>query len=371
MRRWSLRLLPILLTVLVAALPLATRLEAQWQIATQDGKSTIKFGFLAQPQGEWIETADGEHTSQNLFLRRLRLITGGTIGEQWSFFIETDSPNLGKSTGDTDPKKSKDQGNLYLQDVILTWSSGDALKVDAGMLLIPVSHNTQQGAGSLLPVDYGPYSFLHSDPTTSRVGRDYGIQVRGYPFGKHMEYRAGVFQGYRGQDAAKPMRTVARAVWYPFEADTGFFYTGTTMGAKKILSVGASLDHQGGYQAVGADVFYDQPIAGGDGLTLQGNFIRYDGGDFFPGSPAPLPRQDALLLEGGYYVHSVRLGPFVQWAMRDLRDSALPDEEKRQIGLAYWRDGHRMNLKLAWARLTKDGLPDRDQIVLQAQIFMY
>jgi len=352
---------------------LATDAHAQWQISTQDGKSTLKIGFLAQPQGEWMDIPGAEHTSQNLFLRRIRLILGGNVDETWSFFIETESANLGKATGDPDPEKTKNQGDIFLQDVVLTWSRGDAFKVDTGMLLVPVSHNSQQGAPSLLPIDYGPYSFLHSDPTTSRTGRDYGLQLRGYPFGQHMEYRLGVFQGYRGEDATEPFRMASRLVWYPFEADTGLFYTGTTLGTKRILALGASYDRQGGYSAAAGDLFYDQPLANGDGLTFQADFIRYDGGDFFPpvGGEPQLPRQNAWLIEGGYYLHAVKMGPFVQLARRDFQDPLTPDENKRQIGIAWWPNGQRLNLKLAAARLEKDGAPDRTQVVVQCQIFAY
>jgi len=257
--------------------------------------------------------------------------------------------------------------------VILTWSRSDAFKVDAGMLLVPVSHNSQQGAPSLLPVDYGPYSFLHGDPTTSRTGRDYGFQVRGYPFGQHMEYRLGAFQGYRGEDATEPFRVTGRLVWYPFEADTGFFYSGTNLGAKRILALGASYDRQGGYSAASGDVFYDQPLTNGDALTLQADFVRYDGGDFFPlvGGEPPLPRQNAWLFEGGYYLHAVRMTPFVQVARRDFEDPAAADESKSLAGLAWWPRGHRLNLKLGVARLEKDGAPDRTQIAVQCQIFTY
>jgi len=128
---------------------------AQWQVASADGSSTLKLGVLLQPQAELIETADGEDHSQNLFLRRARVLLGGTYSERWSFFLETDSPNLGKAK--PDGSKSSD---LYIQDAFVTYSTGDAFKIDAGMLLMPLSHNHETSAGMLLPVDYGPYTFV-------------------------------------------------------------------------------------------------------------------------------------------------------------------------------------------------------------------
>ncbi len=344
--------------------------SAQWQVASADGSSTLKLGVLLQPQAELIETADGGDHSQNLFLRRARILLGGTYSERWSFFLDTDSPNLGKAK--PDGSKTSD---LFVQDAFVTYSAGDALKVDAGMMLMPLSHNHETSAGMLLPVDYGPFTFVESDPTTSKVGRDYGIQARGYILGKHLEYRAGVFQGYRGSDLAggsgagtEPFRLTARAVWYPFEAETGYFYTGASHGAKKILALGATYDVQSSYSTVAADLFVDQPLASG-AVTFQVDWARLDGQDFL----TSLPVQDTWLVEASYYYKKLRLGPFVQLASRDFAvdDASHADEERMQAGLAWWIRGHTINLKGAWTRITADGSPDRDQAQLQLQVFWY
>ena len=343
---------------------------AQWQVASADGSSTLKLGVLLQPQAELIETADGEDHSQNLFLRRARVLLGGTYSERWSFFLETDSPNLGKSK--PDGSKSSD---LYVQDAFVTYSTGDAFKIDAGMLLMPLSHNHETSAGMLLPVDYGPFTFVESDPLTEKVGRDYGIEARGYVLGRHLEYRAGVFQGYRGSDLAggsgagtEPFRLTMRAVWYPFEAETGYFYTGSSLGAKRILALGATYDVQSSYSTVAADLFVDQPLASG-ALTFQADWARLDGDDFL----LSLPRQDTWLVEAAYYWQALRLGPFVQLASRSFaaEDASHRDEERMQAGLAWWIRGHVINLKGAWTRITADGSPDRDQAQLQLQVFWF
>jgi len=369
-RRLAGRMVLVLVSMLVLLGPGVAR--AQWQVASMDGKSSVKFGVLLQPQAEWLETPDAEHVSQNLFLRRARLLVGATINESWSFFLETDSPNLGKAKADG--TKTQD---FFFQDVIATYSQGDAFKLDMGMMLLPLSHNHQQGAGTLLAVDYGPYTFAESDALFEKVGRDWGAQARGYLLNKHFEYRLGVFQGVRGADVTddegdvieygagvEPFRVIGRAVWYPFEADTGFFYTGTTLGAKKILAVGASYDTQRSYETYGVDVFWDQPMGGGNALTVQAGYNRFDGGDFLP----TFTKRDTLLVEAGYYFKSVALSPFVQWAEQDFAD-ATADESKTLVGLAYWPSGHKMNVKLGAARFTKNGAPDRNQLVLQCQVF--
>jgi hypothetical protein len=343
----------------VAALALAAAVRpagAQWQTASKDGASSIKLGFLIQPQVELLQTVDQEATSTNLFVRRLRLLVGGAIGERWSFFLETDSPNLGKTSpnpGVTTPGV-KDQGDIFVQDAYVTYSQGQAFKVDAGMIMLPHSRNGTQSAATLLAIDYGPYTFLDSGPGGERVGRDYGVQVRGYPANQRFEYRLALSQGLRGAEARNPLRITGRAVFYPFGAETGFFYGGTFQGTKRQAGLGGGFDIQEDARIYSADAFFEAPVLEmRQGLTLQFNWMRYDGGSFLP----VLAKQDAFLVEAGYHVWNHRLTPFVQYQARHFAGTALPDQDSFQAGAAWWLAGHQRSLKLSAGRQHTDGQP--------------
>lgn len=343
---------------------------AQWQVESKDGKSSLKFGFLIQPQLELLETVDQDATSTNLYLRRLRLIVGGTLNEHWSFFFETDSPNLGKTNpnpGASVPG-AKDQGDLYVQDAYVTYSRGMAFKVDAGMVMLPHSRNGTQSAATLLAVDYGPYTFLDSGPGGERVGRDYAVQLRGYPAGQKLEYRLAISQGVRGPEATNPLRVTGRAVYYPFGAETGFFYAGTFQGTKRQAGFGGGFDVQEDSRIYSADAFFETPLVEGrQGFTAQFNWMRYDGGTFLPA----LAKQDAFLFEAGYHVWNHRLTPFVQYQARNFAGTVLPDQNSFQAGMAWWLAGHQRSLKFSAGRLHTDGQPDRTQVLLQFQLFSY
>ncbi len=341
----------------------AATANAQISIASADKKMTLNLGFLSQLQYEALDTANTEHTGQNLFFRRLRLMAGGKINDNLTYFFETDSPNLGKGNANG----VKTAATIYFQDFVLTYSFGDAFKLDGGMLLIPVSHNSGQSAASLLAMDYGPYSFLHSAPLDSNVGRDYGLQARGYLGNNHFEYRFAVLQGNRGTDSTMPMRTFARVVWYPFEADNGFFYTGTTLGKKHVLAFGASYDAQKDYKAYGGDVYLDQPIAGGDALTAQVDYTRLDGGTTF----TSLPKADNWLVEGGYFFHGAKIEPYVQYGKHSYVNSSLANDSKIGGGIIWWENGHKFNLKLFVGKIKKDGVKDHNQVALQWQLLTF
>jgi len=196
----------------------------------------------------------------------------------------------------------------------------------------------------MLAPEFGPYAFLASEPTDSRAGRDYGAELRGSVVRGRAEYRLGVFQGARGADASRPFRLVARVVYDPFGAERIVYYSGTTLGTRRSLAFGASVDAQADYRAYDADLFADQPFPNGDALTVQVDVTHYDGGRTLP----TLVRQRALLVEAGWFVRRARLNPFVQLARDDLRDRAGADQQQRLGGLAWWLDGHRLNLKAAY-----------------------
>lgn len=349
--------------VAILWLSLAAVVEAQWELKADDGKATLKFGYLVQMRAESEELANGDD-AQNLFFRRLRLLWGGKLSDKWSYFIETDSPNLGKS----DNAGVKDAGDVFIQDAYFTYEHSDQLKVDMGLILIPFARNSSQSAATLLATDYGPYSFLSSAPTRSRVGRDYGVQARGYLAEKKFEYRFGVFDGARGTNASEEFRFAGRVAYNFFEAETGFFYTGNNLGAKRQLAIGAAIDTQDDYTGIGLDLFYDQPIgAGGNAFTLQVDAINYDGGTTF----AALPDQDTLLLELGYWFAGAKMQPFLQWAERDFANGATADEDQLWVGVNYRPSKHNATFRAAYGQLGRDGADDRNVLQLTVQLFRF
>jgi hypothetical protein len=393
--------------VLAGLLVWAVTAKAQWTIKGPTEDSFIKIGFLLQGQAEWIDLAgtrkgiaiESDDVAQNLFVRRMRILMGGQINSKLSFFFETDSPNLGKydttlgkfnAAGVYVPDKRKNDGGIYIQDFFATYAFADEFKIDFGLMLIPLSHNSEQSAATLLPIDYGSFTFATNARTTeytqSRVGRDYGVQLRGYVFDKHLEYRAGVYQGNRdlgkqGQQAQQvPFRYAGRVVVHFLDPEDGFFYTGTTLGKKNIFSIGMSADVQGNsYKAYAADLFWDQPIGEGDAITLQLGYIYMDGSSAHGVHGDPyfnLMAQNDYLAEFGYFNQATKLGFFAQWGEQNYVQTQFQDEKRYSAGLVYWGLGHNFNVKAGYGvlyteRTHKKNHIYRDQYLVQCQVFMY
>jgi hypothetical protein len=357
----------IAVAVLMSILILPLQAKAEWAIKSSDGTSSIKFGILGQFQAETLTTADGNQTSKDMYLRRFRIVFGGNLMENLSFFADTEQPNIGKVGNSAKGDKKGLTDSIFMSDAFATYSFSNEFKIDAGMMLLPLSHHAVQGATSLLGIDYGPYTFVYSDPTGSRLGRDYGFEARGYLANNHFEYRLGMFQGVRGVNSINPERITARVVYYPFQAETGYFYAGSYLGEKKVLGIGLSADKQSDYKAYGADIFLDYPLASNDVVTAQVDYTHFDGGDFIK----TLPRQNVIFGEAAYYFHKAKIAPFVQVNYENMADESLPDKHFEQVGLAYYIKGQTLNVKLGVGKFGGDHLNNQTQVLLRVQAFVF
>jgi hypothetical protein len=338
--------------------------------------ATARVGFLLQPAFESISGAatGSQSMTNNLYLRRARLMLGMTLGDQFELFAETDSPNLGKNTGVGTPA-------ALIQDAFMTWKPMDEFKVDLGEMLVPFSHNSLQGATTLYGLEYFRYSFQQSAAFNNFAGRDTGIQLRGI-IAKHLEYRVAALQGKRAPAAPPKVagrnapRLMARLQFNLFDAETGYFYAGTYSGTKKIVSIGAGYDHQDDYNAVAGDLFIDLPVIGEDVFTAQAVFEYLDGKTWLAPSLGPpmvagVPKQMAFMGEVGYRLGVIRLSPIfrVEWQKPDAGSKTLGFGG----GLAYWYMNHNANVKVFYMNTKSDAAGQKavNQINLQTQFFVF
>lgn len=323
----------------------------------------MQLGVLGQFQADTIDNPEPDPNTNNLFVRRLRLMFGGQVHKNITFFVETDAPNLGRTL----PTGKNIQPSVIVQDAYAELKLADAFALDAGLMFVPFSRNSIQAAGTLLPIDYGAYTFSDSAPEQSATGRDTGFQAKGYFLQNHLEYRLGVFQGHRDALSSNSFRYVGRAQYNVLETETGFFYTGTYLGKRKILALGGAFDAQSDFRAYSADAFVDYPLGPG-AVTGQFDYNRFDGGDTLP---TVLPKQNDMLVEVGYLIQALKLTPVLQFAHRDIVGRSLGDETRVSIGANYWWVGHNANIKAAYTRISPRSLRAQNQFTVQLQVFYF
>jgi hypothetical protein len=376
----------------------------------ESANASLKIGLLAQAQYESLGNRTYNGTANNLFLRRARILLGGSFLTSFDYFVETDSANLFKSVDTfnagmpaaTPPvaataETTKTLPAMSLQDVILTYKplAGDkelvdAVKVDVGYMLPSLAHNSLQGAGTLYGFDFFAYTFQHSNSFGANgvAGRDLGAQLRGLLLGGHVEYRVGMFQGVR--NSARPtdttttpatvgevggrnfFRVAARVQVNLLDAEPGFFYAGTYLGKKRILSLGASYDFQGTYKYYGLDGFLDMPVGPGV-VTAQVNYAQWD-----PGS-TPLvnvAKQHAIMSEGGFKLAGIPvaiIARFEQDTIAATATAAAITESRYGGGLALFAFGHTSNLKAFFMKVHEGSAAfhDYNQGVVQWQVYFF
>jgi hypothetical protein len=288
---------------------------------------------------------------------------GGQVTKNVTFFVETDSPNLGKTLANG----KNIQPPMILQDAYAEFKATDAFAVDAGLMFIPFSRNFLQSAALLLPIDYGAYTYVQSGPTQSSTGRDTGFQVKGYILNDHLEYRIGAFQGLRDPASHRAFRYAGRVQYNLLDPEVGFFYTGTYLGKKRIVALGGAFDRQSDYHSYDLDAFVDHPLGSG-AFTGQFDYSRSDGGTTLR---TLLPKQNNLLLELGYLITRWNLTPFVQITNRNIVGASIGDETRTSIGAAYWWAGHNANIKVAYDRVAPTRAAAQNEFTIQLQAFYF
>lgn len=356
-RAWRILTAAVILVIAAAA---EGRAQA---IITVNDDVNFKLGVLGQFQADWLGDPAADDVTQNLFIRRIRLLFGGQVAKGVTFFVETDAANLGKTL----PGGKNIAPGVIVQDAYGEFKLSDVVALDAGLMFIPFSRNSLQSAASLLAIDYGAYTFAQSGATQSSAGRDTGVQARGFVVAKRLEYRLGAFQGARDARSGNSFRYAGRVQYELLESEgTGFFYTGTYLGKKKVAAVAAAFDAQSGYHAYDADAFVDYP-AGPGAVTAQAAYNRIDGGRTL----VALPRQHVAFVEAGYLLRALKLTPVLQFTRRAVVDTAAGDETRWSVGANYWWAAHNANIKAAFGRITPAGRGAQNEFTVQFQVFYF
>ncbi|MGF1533779.1 MAG: hypothetical protein ACFCUI_08745 [Bernardetiaceae bacterium] len=298
-------------------------------------------------------------TSFNVY--RARILLGVAISPKTNFFMETEIPQIIGRPDATGQRLT--QIRPIILDAQVEHRFSEALQLIAGLQLVGITRNQLQGAASLLALDFGYFQYLYSlfddQPLQNNFGRDIGINLRGFVANQRLEYRLGIFNG-RHLDDQSQLRYIARLNYNFWEREKGQYYTGTSLGQNRYLALGLGADIQASYHALGGDLFLDMPLGEQSALTLQGAFTYMSGGE--GAFAALIPRQTVQFVELGYYLRPLHLMPYLKYenqridALPQQNTSVLPlpdfntlqSNQRAGIGLGYFFEGYRANLKASY-----------------------
>ncbi len=329
------RIFPALSCVIAALLPALVPMPASAQIVVKNEDVTFRFGVQGQLWADWTQDSTGSQGyQQNFYLRRARLIFGGDIGKDISFFVETDDPKLGIT-----PKNLA--SGFLLQDALLEWRPSSVFQVVGGLMIVPFSRNGLQSTMSYLTIDGSPISSVTNTATQSSAMRDVGFEAKGFFLKDHLLYRLGEFSGERDANGHNSPRTVGYLQYDFFAPEKSYLFSGTALGKQKILAVNAGFDKQSAYRGFSADTSAAIPVNHGDEAAAQFQFIHYDGRTKFPA----IPDQNDYLVEAGYYVHQAKLQPFLKYEAQTFVATANASKDINRFGAGANYYIHGQNLK--------------------------
>jgi hypothetical protein len=267
-----------------------------------------------EEEGNGTGGSQAVNPSLDFFLRRARFIVSGTALKDIGFFFSVDQPDYGIAGSFGGLERNKRP--FFIQDAFLTYQIVPELKIDAGMMSVPMSRHTIEGAATLNALDF--HTSVVRFPTGKNY-RDTGVELRGtiaLPLPFDLNYRLGLFEGVRNLGAEEtPVEPVgatypklndggnprvAGLLRFTHGSESDFSLKGIYFSPTPIVSFGVGIDYQpkavlklaipnadpnlavgplpGTYMTVSADVFVEYPFSADDELIFKVNAFQYNEG---------------------------------------------------------------------------------------------
>jgi Phosphate-selective porin O and P len=282
-------------------------------------KGWVDIGTLIQAQYKITQNGagDGHDVSNDFLLRRARLMLSGQFNDNIGFIISTDVSYGNTLTGQPTPSTfaanaTAWNNTIYLLDALATYKVGKEFMLDAGLMLLPFSHNSLTSGSKYATVNNFPSYFAGG---SNRATRDVGVEIRGLLLDDRIYYRLGVFNGVQ----TSPPGTAAAALINPGDAprfagmvrfniagkEDGYAFCQVCFATGPIISIGVSSDFQANatrptaptgtttpatalglqkFWAISADAFADIPFSSNVELSLEALFSKVDNGTNSPTS---------------------------------------------------------------------------------------
>lgn len=344
-----------------------------WAVLKVADNVIFRFGALVQPTYEALQDQVSTGYSQSMYLRRARFNITANLPENISIFFQTDDPRVGYSN----PSGTKNINSGFLvQDFYAQWNFlGHAMAVQAGEFLVPQNRQVMTSVATFLALDLPTWSQQEGTILEWNGGRDYGVGLNGALLDDHLTYRTGVFEGYR-QPAVPPaagsrnsLMFAGRVQYDVFDTEYSYAYPGTNLGKKKMLAFAGWYQSQNSYKGYGGDVFWDWPVMNGDAVTVEADYMHYDGHNQIfndNGTNNTLPEQYSVYSNAGYYFCQLKLQPFVRYEFLKYTVDAinnLKGTQRAGVGFNYYVFGQNFKIVPMYERVFPKSEPTGHQVL--------
>jgi len=298
----------------------------------------------------------------DFYIKRVRLFVSGKLNDKVKFLVGTLNAGYGKD--------GNFSARTWIADAWLEYTYSKKFKINIGQVKLPFTRHMQQSGASLHGLDFHGSFIKYPQNSTHR---DQGVVFRGLLQNDKLDYRFAIVDGLDPAATVVPRdndypRIVGRLGFNVFDAEPDYFWAGTYLGKKKILSFAVSLDYQSAmkgikmdeaYHAFGLDALLDHPI-GTAWITSTLNYHSF-------GEGGAIPKGSGFWADLG--VRFDKIEPII--AIENYNPS-VGDTGKRNVflaGLNYWIDGHNTNLKFQYGTEKLNGADEsHNKLLIQVQV---
>jgi hypothetical protein len=355
-----------------------------WAVLKISDDVFFRFGGVVQATYEALQDQVSSGYSQSIYLRRARFNVTANLPENISLFFQTDDPRVGYSN----PAGAKNiNTGFQIQDFFAQWGFlGHYANLQAGLFLVPADRQILTSVTTFLALDLPTWPNQQGTILEETGGRDYGVGLNGALLDDHLTYRTGVFEGYR-QPAVAPaagsrnsLMFAGRLQYDVFDTEFVYSYPGTYLGKKKVLAFAGWYQAQNNYKGWGGDAFFDWPVLEGDAVTVEADYMHYDGHNQVfndNGTNNTLPEQYSVYANWGYYFCRAKIQPFVRYEFLKYTDDVVnlaKAVQRAGFGFNYYVYGFNFKITPMYERIFPKVEPiapkvveDPNRFVLQLQ----
>jgi hypothetical protein len=369
----SIRKRALLCAALGAAASL-TALEARAgaTIPFGDDKS-VSVGFGMRTSYSNIENAAPDGSRSNDFnLDSARLYFGASLNKNIKGMFNTEW----------------DGSSIRVLDAAGQFAISPELNVWAGRMLSPSDRANMAGPYYSLGGGYwaGVASRYGYNGGIFR-GRDDGVTVWGNLLDGKLGYSFGAFEGHTfgigsltqdqakaaGVKASDKLMYAGRLQYDFWDAEPGYYGTGTYLGSKDILAIGVAARQQkdgvltvagvGDYRAWNIDFLLEKRIGGAGAVSLEAAYYDYDTGDIIRSE------QGKAWSAGAGYIFPIsggHLQPYVRYQKFEA-DTGI-DTRQQDAGVNWIIDGYNVQLGALYSRTKVGGAADQSKFAVSLQL---
>lgn len=337
-----------------------------------EDQGMLKLDYKGQFQ---LTIDDTDEKTQEFNFRRNRLALMGVYGPKFSIYVQTE---YNESTDTQDSR-------FQMLDAVMRFKANKNLNVWVGKFKYNFTRENLEACEKPLTLDRS--LFIRSPFVTTR---DKGIAVWGNMLDNKFQLRADIMNGRTGAaDLESNLRYSVRAHVTLLDPEKGYGYSGTYLGKKTVLTVGAAYQMEQDVAVAGADtvdlnawtadIFVEYPTVAFGTFTASAAYVDYDMDDAYQLGAVDTVgingEKNGTYFKAGYLLADLPLQLFVRsenWSFAEVDGIVGQELDFMGAGFNYYINGQNLKLTVEYSDTDYDkedvSTEDFTKVIAQMQV---